>query len=79
MVIKAALAQIPGHRPGTRPGRKVLIRIDAAGSTHTVLNWLTNKRLSYSVGYRLPAHTPEVVPRVVEVEVAVPGSMPAVW
>jgi len=30
-VIKDALAQLPGHRPGTRAGRKVLIRADAAG------------------------------------------------
>ena len=58
VVIKAALAQLPGHTPGTRPGRKVLIRIDGAGSTHAVLDWLTTQRLSYSVGYSLPAHTP---------------------
>jgi Transposase DDE domain group 1 len=33
-VIREALRQLPGHRPGTRPGRKVLIRIDSAGCTH---------------------------------------------
>ncbi len=32
---KQALAQLPGHRPGTRPGRKVLIRTDAAGESST--------------------------------------------
>jgi hypothetical protein len=48
------LAQLPGHRPGTRVGRKVLIRTDGAGSTHEFLNWLTNQRLSYSVGFALP-------------------------
>jgi hypothetical protein len=66
VVIKAALAQLPGHRPGTRPGRKVLIRIDGAGSTHAVLDWLTGQRLSYSVGYSLPAHTPDLLERIPE-------------
>jgi hypothetical protein len=66
VVIKAALAQLPGHTPGTRPGRKVLIRIDGAGSTHAVLDWLTTQRLSYSVGYSLPAHTPDLLELIPE-------------
>jgi hypothetical protein len=53
-VVRSALAQLPGHRPGTRAGRKVLIRTDGAGSTHEFLNWLTGQRLSYSVGFALP-------------------------
>lgn len=53
-VVKAALAQLPGHKPGTRAGRKVLIRADGAGATHEFLNWLTSQRLSYSVGFTLP-------------------------
>ncbi len=53
-VVKAALAQLPGHRSGTRPGRKVLIRADGAGATHEFLNWLVTERLSYSVGFTLP-------------------------
>jgi hypothetical protein len=53
-VIREALRQLPGHRPGTRPGRKVLIRSDAAGCTHELLNWLVGQRLSYSVGFTLP-------------------------
>jgi hypothetical protein len=53
-VVKAALAQLPGHRPGTRPGRKILIRADGAGCTHEFLNWLVSQRLSYSVGFSLP-------------------------
>jgi len=32
-VVKAALAQLPAHRPGHRQGRKVLIRTDGAGGT----------------------------------------------
>jgi hypothetical protein len=50
-VIRAALAQLPGQR---RPGKNVLIRIDGAGGTHELLDWLTRRRLSYSVGFSLP-------------------------
>ena len=39
-VIRAALRQLPGHRAGHRPGRKVLIRVDGAGATHELLDWL---------------------------------------
>ena len=53
-VIRAALAQLPGHHSGRRPGKKVLIRIDGAGGTHELLSWLTRRRLSYSVGFTLP-------------------------
>ena len=60
-VLKASLAQLPGHRPGTRAGRKVLIRTDSAGATHAVLAWLTGQRLSYSVGFTLPENTPDLL------------------
>ncbi len=49
-VIRQALAQLPF---GSRPGRKVLIRTDGAGGTHEVLNWLTARRLQYSIGFGL--------------------------
>ena len=65
-VIKGAIAQLPGHRPGTRPGRKVLIRIDGAGSTHAVLDWMTSQRLSYSVGFSLPSHTSDLLELIPE-------------
>jgi hypothetical protein len=55
-VLREALRQLPGHRPGTRPGRKILIRADAAGCTHELLAWLVGQRLSYSVGFTLPEH-----------------------
>ena len=45
---------MPGHRVGTRPGRKVLIRTDGAGYSHEFLAWLTAQRLSYSIGFGLP-------------------------
>jgi hypothetical protein len=53
-VLRDALRQLPGHRPGTRPGRKILIRTDAAGCTHELLDWIVGQRLSYSVGFTLP-------------------------
>lgn len=37
-VVRAALAQLPEHRPGAGPGRKVLIRTDGAGASHTFLD-----------------------------------------
>jgi Transposase DDE domain group 1 len=53
-VVKAAVAQLPGHRSRAQPGRKILIRVDGAGCTHEFLNWLVSQRLSYSVGFTLP-------------------------
>jgi hypothetical protein len=52
-VIRAALRQLPGHRTGRRPGKKVLVRVDGAGATHELLDWLIGQRLSYSVGFGL--------------------------
>ena len=63
-VIRDALRQLPGHRPGSRAGRKVLIRVDGAGSTHELLNWLEGQRLSYSVGFTLPANTAELLTKI---------------
>lgn len=62
-VIKSALAQLPGH-DGGRASKKVLIRTDGAGSTHKLVQWLATQRLSYSVGFTLPAHTPELLAHV---------------
>jgi Transposase DDE domain group 1 len=50
-VIRAALTQLPSTR---RPGKNVLIRVDGAGGTHGLIDWLTRRRLSYSVGFSLP-------------------------
>jgi hypothetical protein len=58
-VTREALSQLPGHRPGVRPGRRVLIRTDAAGATHEFVNWLVSQRLSYSLGFTLPAEVGE--------------------
>jgi Transposase DDE domain group 1 len=63
-VIRQALAQLPAHRPGHRPGRKVLIRTDGAGGTKALIEWLTGRRLSYSVGFTLPANTPDLLAKI---------------
>jgi hypothetical protein len=66
IVIRDALRQLPGHRSGRRSGRKVLIRIDGAGATHEVLDWLVSQRLSYSVGFALPETITTELARVPE-------------
>jgi len=71
-VTRAALAQLPTHRAGRRPGRKVLIRTDGAGSSHRFLEWLTTQRLSYSVGFALPNNTGELL-RLMDEQVWTPA------
>ena len=64
-VTRAALRQLPADtKKGHRSGRSVLIRIDGAGSTHELLDWLTARRLSYSVGFGLPDHTPDLLKKI---------------
>jgi len=63
-VLREALRQLPGHRAGTRPGRKVLIRIDGAGCTHELLDWIVGQRLSYSVGFTLPTEFAEQLTKI---------------
>jgi hypothetical protein len=60
-VTRQGLAQLPCHRPGVRPGRRVLIRGDGGAGTHEFVEWLTRQRLSYSVGFRL---TQDMVDRI---------------
>jgi hypothetical protein len=57
-LVKLILDQLPGRNP--RPGKSVLIRTDTAGGTHEFLEFLTKRRLSYSVGWMLPDSTPEL-------------------
>lgn len=63
-VIRAALAQLPGHRAGTRPGRRVLVRVDGAGGTHELVDWLERQRLSYSLGFTLPGNTAQLLTKI---------------
>ena len=55
-VIRQALRQLPFHA-----GRRVLVRTDAAGCTHQVVEWLTKRGVSYSLGFTL---TPDIVERI---------------
>ena len=45
---------------GTRPGRKILVRIDGGSGTKETIEFLTRRRVSSSVGFRLPNHTPQI-------------------
>jgi hypothetical protein len=66
-LIRAALRQLPAdNQAGHRSGRSVLIRIDGAGSTHELLDWLTARNLSYSVGFGLPESTADLLAKVPE-------------
>ena len=65
-VTKQALAQLPGHRRGVRPGKRVLIRADGAGATHAFLDYLAAQRVSYSVGFTLPTDTADLLELIPE-------------
>ena len=58
-ITRQALAQLPDV--SGRPGRKVLIRTDAGGGTHEFLEWLTRRRVQYSVGFGLSETLAELV------------------
>ena len=51
---------------GPRPGRKVLVRIDGAGGTKETIELLARRRVSYSVGFTLPDHTPQIYDTIPE-------------
>ena len=42
----------------------MLVRIDGAGCTHKFIDWLTGRRLAYSVGFTLPDNTPDLLKRI---------------
>jgi hypothetical protein len=64
-ILRQALRQLPAdNQQGHRSGRSVLVRIDGAGSTHELLDWLTARNLSYSVGFGLPDHTPDLLKQI---------------
>ena len=60
-VISRALAQAG---LGSRPGRKVLVRIDGAGGTKETVGFLARRRVSYSVGFKLPDRTPDIYAKI---------------
>ncbi len=64
-VTREAFKQLPGINP-SRPGKKVLVRADGAGSTKDFTRWLTDRRVQYSVGFTLPFHTPDLLKQIPE-------------
>lgn len=50
--------------PNTRPGKTVLVRVDGAGYSHQLLNWLTNQRVQYSAGWTLPADAGPLIEQI---------------
>ncbi len=64
-VAKEALAQLPGVDP-TRPGKKILLRADGAGGTKDFTTWAHRRGVQYSVGFTLPAHTPDLLKKIPE-------------
>ena len=60
VVIREALRQLPFPTSG-RVGHKVLVRIDGAGASHEVVDYLVARGLSYSVGFTLPEHTADLL------------------
>ena len=66
-VLRDALAQLPDPR---RPGKNVLIRVDGAGGTHGLIDWLTRRRLAYSVGFSLPGDLNSIQAKLASVPAA---------
>ena len=64
-VTRAALAQLPFRTSGA-VGKKILIRSDGAGGTHAFLEYLTARKLSYSVGFTLTDSMAEAVDEIPE-------------
>ena len=50
--------------PGTGGAEEILIRTDGASGTKGFIDWLTTQRLGFSVGFTLPAHTPDLLERI---------------
>jgi hypothetical protein len=65
-VVRAALKQLPSHRPGQRPGRQVLVRADGGGCTHAFIEWLVTQRLQYSIGFALPTDFADQLEKIPE-------------
>ena len=62
-VLRDAFKQLPGLTD-SRPGKTVLVRVDGAGYSHDLLNWLTGQRVQYSVGWTLPDDASELIEKI---------------
>jgi Transposase DDE domain group 1 len=66
-VLRQALRQLPAVNASARSiGRTTLVRIDGAGCSHAVLDYLHARQLGYSVGFTLPDTTPDLLERIPE-------------
>ena len=63
-VLREAFRQLPGHQPGVRPGKSVLVRTDGAGCTHQLIDWLVGQRVQYSIGYTLPSDAGDIIEQI---------------
>nr|WP_228020143.1 IS1380 family transposase [Brachybacterium epidermidis] len=74
-ITRQALAQLPAGllSSGGRGSKKALIRTDGAGGTQDFVKWLTGQRLAYSVGFTLPANTPDLLERIHEAQTWTPA------
>ncbi|MFQ6486205.1 IS1380 family transposase [Brachybacterium epidermidis] len=74
-ITRQALAQLPAGllSSGGRGSKKILIRTDGAGGTKDFVKWLTGQRLAYSVGFTLPANTPDLLERIDEAKAWTPA------
>src|SRR5699024_11698827 len=75
-VTRQALAQLPPGllARGGRGSEKVLVRTDGAGGTKEFAGWLQRQRLAYSVGFTLPANTPDLLERLDEAQAWTPAN-----
>ena len=62
-VLKEAFRQVPGLADH-RPGKRVLVRVDGAGHSHRLLEWLTGQRVQYSVGFTLPGDAGDLIEQI---------------
>jgi len=62
-VLQDAFAQLPGV-PDHRPGKRVLVRVDGAGHSHRLLDWLTGQRVQYSIGFTLPGDAGPLIEKI---------------
>ena len=62
-VVRQAFRQLPGV-PDHRPGKRLLVRVDGAGYSHKLIDWLTGQRVQYSVGFTLPSDAATLIEKI---------------
>lgn len=61
-VLRDAFKQVPDLPD--RPGKTVLVRVDGAGHSHRLVEWLTRQRVQYSIGFTLPGDAAELIEQI---------------